>query len=539
MDTEPTMTAPSTSPTVELKPLGAVATTVADPTKSGRPHNAPDYPTGIKLYTILGCLYATTFLVALDRLIVSTAVPTITDQFHSVNDIGWYASAYLLPSCAFMLVFGRLYRLYPVKAVYLTCVTIFEIGSAICGAAPSSAVLIVGRAVAGFGTAGLFSGTVVIMVHTVPLQKRALLQSLFGAVFGVASVLGPVLGGAFTEKVSWRWCFYINLPIGAVVIQFLQLDPISTAVFLPGTALFLLALQWGGVEYPWSSARVIVCLVLSGILLLVFIGVQIWKCEEATLPPRVISQRSVAAAAYYIFFSGASMQVFVYYIPIWFQSIKGVSAVNSGLNTLALVLSLTVASVVAGIITNRTGYFTPSMIVGSVILSIGAGLITTWTVDTRGGKSIGYQVLYGFGIGLGLQQPNMAVQTTLSRQDIPIGTALMFFSQMLGGAFMISVAQNVFAAWLQDYLGSTQGIDVEAVIKAGATGIRKVVEPSLLMQILESFNKALTKAFYVGLAVSCAGIVGALLTEWRSVKDGEGQGHNINVKMQEKEEGKA
>lgn len=500
----------------------------------------------MKLFLIMVSLYFSAFCVALDRTIIATAVPKITDEFHSIGDIGWYASAFLLTGCSFMLFYGKIYTLYDIKWIYITCIVIFEIGSAICGAAPSSTVLIVGRAIAGLGSAGLFSGTVIIGVHTVPLHQRPIFQGLFGAVFGVASVVGPLLGGVFTDKVSWRWCFYINLPIGAATIvglifmlhlhspsgakgmtvreQIDQLDPIGTALFLPGTICLLLALKWGGTDYPWSDGRIVACLVLSVVLLIGFIVVQYFKQDSATVPPRIVKQRSVASGLYYTICTGASMLTMVYYIPIWFQSVKGTSAVQSGIRSISLVLALVIGSVTGGAITFRTGYYTPCMIVSSIIVSVGAGLITTWTVDSGKGMWIGYQVVYGFGLGLGMQQPNMAVQTVLLKKDVPVGSSLVFFGQSLGGAVFVSVAQNIFTNKLKDYLMSVPGINVSAVVDAGATNIRHVIPSQLLPMVLVDFNSALIKAMYVGVAMSSIGIIGALTMEWKSIKNGEGQG---------------
>ncbi|KAF2470168.1 major facilitator superfamily transporter [Lindgomyces ingoldianus] len=548
------------NPEAITEPSASTISELKDPDSETPKEDTTEYPTGVKLYTIVACLFAPVFLVALDRTIIGTAVPKITDEFHSIDDIGWYASAFLLPGCSFMLMFAKLYQLYPIKWVYLLCVTTFEIGSAICGAAPTSTALIVGRAIAGLGSSGLFSGTIIILVHKIPLARRPLFQGMFGAVFGLASVVGPLLGGAFTDKVSWRWCFYINLPIGGVTIigllfflhvegtnlaktltpaeQARQLDPIGTLAFLPGVICLLLALQWGGSTYPWSNGRVIACLVLAGILLTVFILVQIYNGEKATLPPRILKLRSILSALWYSFFSGSSMMVVVYYIPIWFQTIKGVSAVNSGIRTIALILALVAASMTGGSVTYRTGYYTPCMIVGSMIMSIGAGLLTTWTVDTDRAKWIGYQVIYGFGMGLGMQQPNIAIQTTLSKRDVPTGTALVFFVQQLGGAVLVSAAQNVFASKLRIYLAGIQGINVPEVIHAGATGLRLVVPKELLRAVLVASNRALMKVFLVGVVVSCLGIVGALTMEWRSIKDGEGQGERPKEKKGDEEEGK-
>lgn len=305
----------------------------------------------------------------------------------------------------------------------------------------------------------------VILVLSIPLHKRPLYIGLFGAVFGVASVAGPLVGGAFTSKVTWRWCFYINLPIGAVVLttlifilhtpkskntdtikqQIWKLDPFGTVVFLPGIVCLLLALQWGGTEYAWSNARIIVLFVLGGILLGIFVYIQFRMGDNATVPIRIITQRSVASGAFASFIIPGSMMMLVYYLPIWFQAIKGDSAVKSGISTIPLVLSLVVASIFAGQLTARTGYYVPQLFVCSVLMSIGAGLITTFKVDTGHAKWIGYQVLFGLGLGMGMQQASMAAQTCLDKKDVTTGVSIMFFFQNLGGAIWLSVGEVIFS----------------------------------------------------------------------------------------------
>jgi hypothetical protein len=218
------------------------------------------------------------------------------------------------------------------------------------------------------------------------------------------------------------------------------------------------------------------------------------------------------------------MLVVVYYVPIWFQAVLGVSAVGSGIRTLPLVLPLVGGSVWGGAITFKTGYYTLPMIVGSFILTVGAGLLTTWSVNTKQAEWIGYQVIFGFGLGLGMQQGNMAIQTVLPKKDVSTGTALVFFGQSLGGTVSISVAQNIFASKLRDYLGSIEGLDVAPIVHAGTTALRHFVPPELLSQVLDAFSRALINAFYVALATSCLGIFGAIGMEWRSIKKGEGQG---------------
>ncbi|MCJ1390862.1 hypothetical protein MMC18_003723 [Xylographa bjoerkii] len=499
----------------------------------------PQYPGPKTLALVLIALYLGIFLVALDRTIIATAIPQITDEFDSLNDVGWYGSAYLITSCTFQLLFGRIYTFYSPKWVFLGAIGCFEVGSLLCGAAPSSTALIVGRAIAGLGSSGIFSGAIVIIVYAIPLHKRPLYMGLSGSIFGIASVAGPLLGGAFTQYSTWRWCFYINLPIGAVAVviialvlklpkpknadmpllqQFNRLDPIGNLFFLPGMVCLLLALQWGGSTYAWSDGRIIALFVLFSVFIITFISIQIWKKDLATVPPRILCQRSIAAGVWYSFVVGSTMLILIYFLPIWFQAVEGISAVKSGIRMLPMIMSLVFGSMTSGVIVNRTGYYTPFLYIGCIFLAIGTGLITTFTVDISEGKWIGFQLLAGYGIGCGMQQPSIAAQTTLKGQDIPTGISLMFFGQLLGGAVFVSVGQNVFSNDLIKGLASVPGVNPLIVVSTGATDLRNVVAPQYLRSVLVAYNHALVSVFQAGLGVACLAIFGALAMEWKSVK---------------------
>jgi len=217
-------------------------------------------------------------------------------------------------------------------------IVVFEIGSAICGAAPTSTAFIVGRAIAGLGSAGIFSGCLLIMIPMIPLHRRPAFQGLFGMVFGIASVMGPLIGGGFTGGVTWRWCFYINLPIGAVALVFMvffwnppkekhapanfathvkRLDPLGMFFFLPGVVCLFIAFQWGGSTYEWNEWRIILLLVIFAACTAAFVAVQILKPDTASVPPKVITQRSVAFGTGFTFFLAGSMLMLVYYVPVW------------------------------------------------------------------------------------------------------------------------------------------------------------------------------------------------------------------------------
>ncbi|KAL3421805.1 hypothetical protein PVAG01_05961 [Phlyctema vagabunda] len=505
-----------------------------------RVETEPEYPSFKKAAIIILACGLSMFLVALDRLIITTAIPRITDDFHSLNDVGWYASAYLLGACATQLIWGRIFTFYNSKFVYLAAIGMFELGSVICGAAPNSNAFIVGRAIAGTGSAGVFSGTIIVVTHILPLHKRPMVSGVFGSIFGISSVVGPLLGGAFTDNVSWRWCFYINLPIGAVTVavltfilhlpavknsktlkeQLLSLDPYGTAVFLPGVICLLLALQWGGVTYDWSSARIIALFVLAGVLLVAFAAIQVWQKENATLPLRILKNRSIACGASFTILVAGSMITMIYFIPLWFQAIKGVSAVQSGINNLAMVLAMVVSVISTGVFVAKAGYYVPPMLLSPILLAVGAGLITTFSAETSSSRWIGYQIIYGLGLGMGMQQASMAAQTCLSRKDVSTGISLMFFCQSLGGAIFVCIAESLFTNTLAKDLRSLPGqmLDTQTISTAGATQLRQLVSPELLPEVLVLYNKALHKAFFVALGVGAAAIIPALGMEWKSVK---------------------
>ncbi len=502
------------------------------------------YPPTSRVLVIMGGLFLVLFLVALDRLILGVAIPRITDDFHSLGDVGWYGSAYLLTSCAFTLLMGKIYTFVNPKWVYLGSLVVFEIGSVVCGAAPNSTALIIGRAIAGLGNAGLFQGAVIIIVYIIPLHKRPQYMGVLGTVFGVASAVGPLLGGALTDGPGWRWCFYINLPCGAVVFVLLavflhippemlkresttwrekvaRMDPVGTFFFLPCIICLLLALQWGGVTYSWANARVIVLLVLAGVLFVIFVVVQWWKGDNATVPGRIYVNRSIIAGSWFSFCNGGAMQTLFYFLPIWFQAIKHASAVKSGIMSLPFVLGLVIMGISAGILTKKIGYYTPWMILSSILTPIGSGLITTFTPHTGHSAWIGYQALFGLGVGLGMQQPSVAAQTVLSRKDVSIGASLMMFSQTLGGAIFISVGNNIFDTRFAQNLGKIPGIDVGSVATTGATDLKSTVAASLLPQVLVAYNDALRATFYLATALTCCTIFGSMAMEWKSVKKGQ------------------
>ena len=298
-----------------------------------------------------------------------------------------------------------------------------------------------------------------------------------------------------------------------------QFDPYGTIIFVPAIVCLLLALQWGGSKYAWSDGKIIALFVIFGILILVFVGIQYWKGDNATVPFRIVTQRSMASASFFAICLGGSFFLLIYYLPIWFQAITHVSATESGIRALPMVLGVVIFSVLAGAAITKLGYYSPFMIVSAVLTSIGAGLLTTFTVHTSNSKWIGYQIIYGAGIGFGMQQPLIAAQTVLALKDVPVGTAVIMFTQTLGGALFVSVGNNVFTNKLISGLAkAAPTVDPKIVTSVGATSLQKYIPHGLLPGVLVAYNDALTKTFQISLVLSCMSLIGAAIIEWKSVK---------------------
>jgi hypothetical protein len=301
--------------------------------------------------------------------------------------------------------------------------------------------------------------------------------------------------------------------------KILKMDLPGAFFLICAIVCLLLALQWGGTTYPWKDSKVWGCLLGFGLLIIVFIGLQVRLGEEATIPPRILNQRTVRAGCAFTAFLSMGLYSHVFYLPFYFQAIKGTSAEGSGIRTIPYLVSITLASIVVGGSITKFGWYAPFMWFGAAVFTVGAGMLYTLEVDSYAGKWIGYQLLAGIGAGSAIQIPFISVQVVLSARDMPTGNALTIFFNSLGGAVSISIAQNIFSNTLvQDLSKAVPSELVGAIVSAGATGVRTVTPGNLLPMVLQAYNNAVTRAFILPIATGGVALIAALTIEMKSVK---------------------
>ncbi|KAL6701743.1 MFS general substrate transporter [Trichoderma pleuroticola] len=470
--------------TLEKEDTASASASTTAPAAGGPPAQGPpaDEPeagrTNVETFLIIFALCLALFLAALDMTIITTAIPTISNHFGSSAGYIWIGSAYLLGNAAFVPTWGKISDIFGRKPTLIVSVAIFWIGSLLCAVSTSMGMLIAARAIQGVGGGGTIVLPNICISDLFSMRKRGMYFGILGMVWALASAIGPILGGVFTSKVSWRWCFYINLPLGGIGLLILifvlklhnprtpikqglaAIDWVGNLLIIGGTLMLLFGLEFGGVQFPWDSAAVI-CLIVFGFVTIALFGIYENRVAKFPVMPTRLFRGRTSIAAYGLsimhamtFMSGS------YWLPLYFQAVLGATSLLSGVYILPYVLALSFISALTGVFIKKTGNYKIPIISGLFIMTIGFGLFIDLGARANWAKIIIFQIIAGIGVGPNFQSPLIAIQTNVEPRDIGAATASFQFLRQLGTSTSVVIGGVIFdnemqkqQAFLQRELG--------------------------------------------------------------------------------------
>ncbi|MEU6930752.1 MFS transporter [Streptomyces sp. NPDC046385] len=472
----------------------------------------------------IGALLLGMLLAALDQTIVSTALPTIVSELGGMEHLSWVVTAYMLASTAATPLWGKLGDQYGRKKLFQSAIVLFLIGSALCGIAQNMPQLIAFRAVQGLGGGGLMVLSMAIVGDLVSPRERGRYQGLFGAVFGATSVLGPLLGGLFTEHLSWRWVFYINLPIGIVALFVIAavlhipvggtrhtIDYLGTFLIASVATCLVLVASLGGTTWAWGSPQIIGLAVLGVVLLVWFVYVE-RRAAEPVLPLKLFRIRTFSLVSVISFIVGFAMFGAMTYLPTFLQVVRGVSPTMSGVHMLPMVLGMLITSTASGQIVSRTGRWKVFPLAGTAVTCLGLLLLHRLTETSSTWQMSVYFFVFGAGLGLVMQVLVLVVQNAVSYQDLGVATSGATFFRSIGASFGVAIFGTVFTNRLTDKLeGALAGQQLPPGTGASqiAADPRAIaaLPPELRPSVLHAYATSITDVFLYAAPVVLVGFV--------------------------------
>jgi len=486
---------------------------------------------------VFGGLMLGMLLAALDQTIVATALPTIVANLHGESHLSWVVSAYLLASTVTTPLYGKLSDLYGRKGIFQFAIVVFLIGSVLSGVAQNMTQLIAFRGLQGLGAGGLLALAMAIIGDIVSPRERGRYQGYFGAVFAFASVTGPLAGGFIVDNLSWRWVFYINVPIGILALVVTsavlklpfrrlphRIDYLGSFLLVAGASALLLVTVWGGTQYPWRSG-VIVGLIVAGAALVVAFAWWERRAPEPLVPPRLLHNDIFDVSSAITFLQSMAMFGAIVFIPFYLQYADGVSATESGLLLLPLMAGLLTLSIVSGRLVSRTGRYKVFPVVGTVLMSLGIWLLTLLQASASHVTMGVYLFVLGAGMGLVMQNMVLATQNGVDPRDMGTATSALTFFRSLGAVFGTALFGAIFYNRLNHWFAVLVPRSAHGHITASASGLSIAPQamhtlPLPVRQAMaESFARSLHTVFWVALPFAAVTIVLSLLLREIRLRD--------------------
>lgn len=489
-----------------------------------------------RFWAVFPALCMTTFLSALDTSILSTALPTIALDIGAGESYMWITNSYILSSTVVLPLFGQTANIFGRRWLMILSVVIFAVGSGMAGGAHNTATIIAGRTIQGVGGGGINTLVDIVICDLVPLRQRGKYVALMAAVWAVGTVVGPVLGGAFAQYMSWRWVFYINLPLSAasliLLVLFLRVSPphgngtiwqqlqridyIGNAILTATVVSVLLALSWADIDYPWSSWRVLVPLILGLAGLFLFYAHQRSRfCLEPSIPIQLFSSGTAVCALWIAFLQSVLLYWVGYFLPIYFQAIRSSTATQSGLFVLPITAAIAPLGIITGVLIAATGKYRAYHFLGYICLTIATGLFSLLDDQSPAHEWAGFQVLFGAGSGMIFSSTLPPIQASLPESDVATATSTWAFMRSFGCIWGIAIPTTVFNARVQELLYRISDVSLRGKLANGGAyamaseGLMRSLKdtPQLMTEVLSVYQDSLRLVWWVAIPFGGIGLL--------------------------------